>query len=154
MPRPGLEALRLCVHLTRDLKSRLIPAYFVNEIQREIFEGLTSSVSIPDLIEQFQRQGDDEAAHVLSQLVVDELGREYSADDVTAVVSQLIRSAVALELRNVDREVREGTIAPDVAMATIRDVKERVELLESPNGDIAEGDLRSWLVARSTTSLS
>jgi hypothetical protein len=57
-------------------------------------------------------------------------------------------------LRNVDREVREGTIAPDVAMATIRDVKERVELLKSPNGDIAEDDLRSWLVARSTTSLS
>ncbi len=154
MPRPGLEALRLCVHLAKDLKSRLIPAYFVNEIQREIFEGLKSSVSIPDLIDQFQRQGDDEAAHVLSQLVVDELGREYSADDVTAVVSQLIRSAVALELRNVDREVREGTIAPDVAMATIRDVKERVELLESLNGDIAEGDLRSWLLARSTTSLS
>jgi len=38
-------------------------------------------------------------------------------------------------------------------MATIRDVKERVALLDSDNGDIAEGDLRSWLIARSTTSL-
>lgn len=154
MPRPGLEALRLCVHLSSDLKSRLIPAYFVNDIQREIFEGLKSTTSIPDLIDQLQREGDDEAAHVLSQLVVDELGREYTADDVTAVVSQLIRSAVAQELRGVDREVREGTIAPDVAMATIRDVKERVGLLDSPNGDIAEGDLRSWLITRSATLLS
>jgi hypothetical protein len=142
------------MHLPGDLKNRLIPAYFVNDIQREIFGGLKSTTSTPELIAQFQRQGDDEAAHVLSQLVVDEVEREYTADDVTAVVSQLIRSAVALELRNVDREVREGTIAPDVAMATIRDVKERVELLDSPNGDIAEGDLRSWLVERSTTSLS
>ena len=153
MPRPGLEALRLCVHLKADLKTRLIPTYFVNDIQREIFEGLTTTPSIPELIDQLQRQGDHEAAHVLSQLVVDELDREYTASDVSAVVAQLIRSAVAEELRNVDREVRQGTIAPDVAMATMRDVKERVALLDSDNGDIAEGDLRSWLIARSTTSL-
>jgi len=70
------------------------------------------------------------------------------------VVSQLIRSAVNEELRNIERELREGAIAPDVAMATIRDVKERVELLGTPQGDIAESDLRGWLLERSPVSHS
>ena len=46
------------------------------------------------------RRGEEEAAHVLSQLAVDELDREYTVEDVTAVVSQLIRSAASpAELR-------------------------------------------------------
>jgi hypothetical protein len=68
---------------------------------------------------------------------------------VSAVISQLIRSAVNEELKNIERELRENAIAPDVAMATIRDVKERVELLGTPQGDVAESDLRSWLLGRS-----
>ncbi len=151
MPRPGLEALRLCVHFPGDVRDRLIAAYFVNDVQREIFEGLISGSPISEVIDRFERNGDDEAAQVLSQLVVDELDRDYTADDVTAVVSQLVRSAVAQELKNVDRELREGTIAPDLAMATIRDVKERVQLLGSAYGDVAEQDLRVWLLARTSS---
>ena len=45
-----------------------------------------------------------------------------------------------------------GEVAPDVAMATIRDVKARVELLESAHADVAESDLRDWLLARSTAT--
>jgi hypothetical protein len=36
-----------------------------------------------------------------------------------------------------------------VAIATIRDVKERVGLLETDQGLSAEKDLREWLVERS-----
>jgi len=152
MPRPGLEALRLCVHFPHDVKHRLIGAYFVNDVQREIFGGLETEQPISDVIDELQRHGDDAAAHVLSRLVVDELDREYTADDVTAVIAQLVRSAVSEELKNVDRELRQGRIAPDIAMATIRDVKERMELLGTNQGDQAEQDLRTWLQERASMS--
>jgi DNA primase len=154
MPRPGLEALRLCLHLPGDVKDRLIGAYFVNDIQREIFEGLTSGQPISEVIDELQRRGEEDAAQVLSQLVVDELDRTYTTEDVTAVVSQLVRGAVIEELKNIERELRESTITPDVAMATVRDVKERVELLESVHGDVAEQDLRVWLQLRTQVTPS
>jgi DNA primase len=154
MPRPGLEALRLRLHFAGEVKDRLISAYFVNDVQREIFEGLSLEVPLSDVIDQLQRRGEEDAAQVLSQLAVDELDREYTAEDVGAVISQLIRSAVNEELKNIERELRQNAIAPDVAMATIRDVKERVELLGTPQGDVAEKDLRSWLLERSPVSHS
>jgi DNA primase len=153
MPRPGLEALRLCVHFSGEVKDRLISAYFVNDVQREIFDGLVAGQVISDVIDQLQRRGEEDAAQVLSQLVVDELDREYTTEDVSAVISQLIRSAVGEELKNIERELRERAIAPDVAMATVRDVKERVNLLGTPQGDVAERDLRSWLLTRTPVSL-
>jgi hypothetical protein len=154
MPRPGLEALRLRLHFASEVKDRLIAAYFVNDVQREIFEGLSLEQPLSDVIDHLQRRGEEDAAQVLSQLAVDELDREYTAEDVSAVISQLIRSAVNAELKNIERELREDVIAPDVAMATIRDVKERVELLGTPQGDVAEKDLRSWLLERSPVSHS
>jgi DNA primase len=154
MPRPGLEALRLYVHLSGDVKDRLIGAYFVNDIQREIFDGLVTGSPISDVIDQLQRRGEEDAALVLGQLVVDELDRDYTSEDLSAVISQLIRSAVGEELKNVERELRDGAIAPDFAMATIRDVKERVELLGTPQGDVAEGDLRDWLLTRTPVTQS
>jgi DNA primase len=152
MPRPGLEALRLYLHFPREARERFIAQYFVNEIQREIFEGLATGSPVSEVIDALERSGEEEAASVLSQLVVDELDREYTSEDVTAVVSQLLRSAVGEGLRNVERELRDGTISPDVAMATIRDVKERVFLLETPHGEVAEKDLRSWLLTRSVST--
>jgi DNA primase len=154
MPRPGLEALRLCVHFSSDVKERLIVSYFVNDVQREIFEGLSSGQPLSDVIDQLQRRGEEDAAQVLSQLVVDELDRDYTSEDVSAVVSQLIRSAVGEELKNIERELRDGLITPDVADATIRDVKQRLELLGTSQGDVAERDLRSWLLTRIPVSLS
>jgi hypothetical protein len=142
------------VHLSGDVRDRLISAYFVNDVQREIFEGLVTGQPISDVIDQLQRRGEEDAALVLSQLVVDELDREYTSADVSAVVSQLIRSAVGEELRNVERELRDGVIAPDLAMATIRDVKERVELLGTAQGDVVERDLRDWLLTRSPVTQS
>ena len=34
-------------------------------------------------------------------------------------------------------------------MATIKDVKERVAMLETAHGEVAEKDLRNWLLSRS-----
>ena len=126
----------------------------MNEVQRDIFEGLSSGQPISDVIDQLQRRGEDDGAQVLSQLVVDELDRDYTSEDVSAVVSQLIRSAVGEELKNIERELRDEVITPDVAMATIRDVKERLELLGTSQGEVAERDLRSWLLTRTPVPLS
>jgi DNA primase len=148
LPRPGQEALRLRMHHPDETRGRFVAAYFVNEVQRVVFEGLESGRPTSEVIDEMERHGDDVAAHVMSQLVVDDVDREYSAADVTAVVAQLLRTAVALELREIERELREGVIAPDVAMATISDVKARVELLGSAHGEVAEADLRDWLLSR------
>ena len=154
MPRPGLEALRLRVHFPNDVKDRLVAAYFVNDVQREIFEGLSSDRSLSEVIDDLDRRGEEEAAHVLSQLAVDELDREYTIEDVTAVVSQLIRSAVNVELKNVARDLNDGTMTPEVADVTVRDVKERLVLLDSPSGHLAENELREWLVERTSSRSS
>jgi DNA primase len=154
MPRPGLEALRLRVHFPIDVKDRLVAAYFVNDVQREIFEGLSSDRTLSEVIDELDRRGEEEAAHVLSQLAVDELDREYTVEDVTAVVSQLIRSAVTVELKNVARDLNEGNMTPEVADVTVRDVKERLVLLESVSGRLAEDELREWLVERTSSRSS
>jgi DNA primase len=152
LPRPGLEALRLTIHFPHDVQDRFIAEYFVNEVQREIFQGLSTGQSVSEVVDHLRRQGDDDAADVLSELAVDELDREYTVDDVTAVVAQLLRAAVTRELREIERELRGGDIAPDVAMATITDVKERLALLDSPQAHAAEADLRAWLISRAVKS--
>jgi len=80
MPRPGLEALRLRVHFPSDVKERLIAPYFVNDVQREIFEGLSTDKSLTEVIDDLQRRGEEEASQILSQLAVDELDREYTLE--------------------------------------------------------------------------
>ena len=154
MPRPGLEALRLLIHGRELVEGRLVSALFVNEVQREIFEGVEDGRPISEVVDELFRLGEEVAGSVLSQLAVDELDREYGPADVSAVVSQLIRSAASLELKNIERELREGGMSPDVAMVTIRDVKERLSLLETVHGEVAEADLRAWLVERSTSTPS
>jgi DNA primase len=152
MPRPGYEALRLRYHSAGDVRERLVTAYFVNDIQRTVFEGLETGRPVSEIIDEMIRDGDDVAAHVLSQLVVDDLDREYSASDVTAVVAQLLRAAIPLELHSVEREMRDGSMSPQVAKATIDDVMARLDLLESAHSDVAEADLRDWLLSRSAAT--
>ncbi|NNN07686.1 MAG: DNA primase [Acidimicrobiaceae bacterium] len=152
LPRPGLEALRLTIHFSHDVQDRFIAEYFVNDVQREIFRGLSTGQSVSEVVDSLRRQGEEDAADVLSELAVDELDREYTVDDVTAVVAQLLRAAVAVQLREIERELRSGILAPDVAMATITDVKERLALLESVQAHGAEADLRAWLLLRAAAS--
>ena len=87
----------------------------------------------------------------MSELAVDELDREYNETDITAVVAQLLRAAVAAALKDVERDLRQGAIAPDVAMATIRDVKQRLDLFAGPQSAQIEADLRQWLMSRSVS---
>jgi len=154
LPRPGLEALRLYVHGPEATKERLIAPYFINEVQRDVFDALRTGQPLSELIDALERRGQEEAALVLSELAVEELDRSFAASDVTAVVAQLVRGAVREELRNLDRDMREGRVSPEVAMATTRDVKERVVLLEGPDGAVAEADLRQWLTERASLSTS
>ena len=150
-PRPGLEALRLKLHAPQLVQDRFIARYFVNGVQREIFVGLETGDSISNIVDALERQGDDESARLLSQMAVEEMARDYTEQDVTAVVSQLLRSAVAEELKNVERDLRSEKLAPDVTMVTVRDVKERLALLETDDGKAAERDLREWLLERASS---
>ncbi len=154
MPRPGLEALRLRVHFPHDVKGRLVSPYFINEVQREIFDGLSSDKTISEVVDELQRRGEEEASQILSQLAVDEMERDYTVEDVTAVVAQLIRGAVREEMKNVERDLREGRMTPDLADVTVRDVKERLGLLDGDRAEEAERDLRDWLVERSSARLT
>src|SRR5487761_2138115 len=148
MPRPGLQALRLAMHRPDEVAGRLVEAYFVDDDQRVAFAGLVTGRPVAEVIDELNRRGEEVAAQVLSELVVDDPDRDSPGVDVASVVSQLLRAAVPRELKEVAREMAEGAIAPDVANAIVTDVKERLALLDSAHGDVAEADLRDWLLAR------
>jgi DNA primase len=148
LPRPGLEALRLALFAPELVAGRLVEQFFVHPTQREIFVGIAKGLPLSQVIDQLERAGESEAARVLSELAVSELDRSYTHDDVSAVVSQLLRSAVAAAMKDIERDLRSGALSPDLAMATIRDVKQRLDLLQGPEAASSEVDLREWLVAR------
>ena len=148
MPRPGLQALRLAMHRPDEVAGRLVEAYFVDDDQRVAFAGLVTGRPVAEVIDELNRRGEEVAAQVLSELVVDDPDRDSPGVDVASVVSQLLRAAVPRELKEVAREMADGAIAPDVANAIVTDVKERLALLDSAHGDVAEADLRDWLLAR------
>ncbi len=145
-PRPGLEALRVCVH-TPERRERFVSAYFTDAHQRAAFEALGRASGLHDALDLLQREGEDAAAAILNALVVD----EPLADDAAAVrslVAQLLRSVVPGALRDLEHDLSAGLLDPMVAHATVRDVKERLALLDGPDGDSAEAELREWLVGR------
>ncbi|MDE3107116.1 MAG: DNA primase [Acidobacteriota bacterium] len=154
LPRPGQAALRMLVHAPARVRDRLTDAYFVNELQREVYRALAKGQSAASTIDLLEREGRAPAASLLARLVVDEMEDDPSAAEVTAVVALLVRAAVDDELRRLGRDLRESRVSPELAQSTIHDVKERLELLESVHGDVAERDLREWLVERARTATS
>ncbi len=154
LPRPGLEALRLMVHAPELVAERLIAPYFVHEVQREIYLSLGEGRSVASSIDVLERQGHDEAASVLAELVVDELDHDYSAIEVSAVLTQLIRAAVRAELTDLSRDLRASRVSPELELSTQRDVRERLELLDTVHAEAAERDLRAWLLERSSLASS
>ncbi len=146
LPRPGQEALRLWVHVARA-RDRFVPAYFVDPVQRRVFDALREADTPGEAIDRLAASGDDDAAGVLARVVVDEVGEE-SDEAVAAVVSQLIRHATRTALRELETQLRRGEITPDAANVTIRDVKERLEWLGTAEAGRAEEDLRDWLIDR------
>lgn len=154
LPRPGLEALRLLVHAPELVADRLIAPYFVHDIQREIYLALGEGRSVASSIDLLERQGHDEASAVLAELVVDELDHDYSALEVSAVLAQLIRAAVRSELADLSRDLRASRISPELELSTQRDVRERLDLLDTDHAEAAELDLRAWLLERSSLASS
>ena len=153
LPRPGLEALRLCVHFA-DLRPRFDASYFVHDVQRDAFAALLTGEAMSAVIERLDRQGLEEAARVLSEVVVDDPGPHPSDAAVAAVVAQLLRHASDVALHELERELRGGLVAPEVAVAVIRDVKVRLALLGTDQGASAEASLREWLTSRQATQLT
>ncbi len=153
LPRPGLEALRLCVHFA-DLRPRFDASYFVHDVQRDAFAALLTGEAMSAVIERLDRQGLEEAARVLSEVVVDDPGPHPSDAAVAAVVAQLLRHASDVALHDLERELRGGSVAPEVAVAVIRDVKVRLALLGTDQGASAEASLREWLTSRQATQLT
>ncbi len=148
LPRPALVALRLMIHRRAQVDERLVPAMFDGEVPREIFEALSQNRDVSAAVDTLGARGEAEAADLLARLVVDDLERVYEAPDVSAIVAQLLRAAAQRELRELERDLRSGVISPQEAHATVRDVKERLGALETDEGDLAEADLREWLVSR------
>ncbi len=147
LPRPGMEALRLCVHFP-DLRRRFDEAYFVHDVQRAAFVALTRDEPLATSIDRLESEGLDDAARVLSEVVVDDPGERPNDAAVAAVVAQLLRHAADHALREVEREMRGGLVSPEAAATIIRDVKERLLLLGTDHGEMAETNLRQWLVGR------
>lgn len=152
LPRPGQEALRLRLFFPDSVSDRLIAPYFVHDVQRLVFDGLASGKAVSQVIDDLTATGEHDAAAVLSELSVGELDRDYTTEDVSAVVSQLLRAAVAAALKDIERDLRAQTIDPLVAMATIRDVKQRLDLLSGPRGSRSEEELRDWLLSRQSAA--
>ena len=147
LPRPGLEALRLCVHFA-TLRTRFAEAYFANEVQRAAFVALVRDELVTTAITRLESEGSDDAAQVLGELVVDDPGALPTDASVDAVAAQLIRHAAEHALRQVERKMRDGHVSPDVAATVIRDVKERLLLLDTDRAAMAEATLREWLTGR------
>ena len=147
LPRPGIEALRLCVHFP-GVRSRFAEAYFANEVQRAAFAALVREEPVAAAITRLEQEGFDDAVRVLGELVVDEPGDAPEDAAVDAVVAQLLRHASQYALREVEREMRDGRVSPDVAASVIRDVKERLLLLGTDYAGLAEANLREWLAGR------
>ncbi|MGC8499024.1 MAG: DNA primase [Acidimicrobiales bacterium] len=143
-PRPGVAALRLCVH-EPSARAHFSAAYFVPAVQRRAFEVLIEEASVDAAIASLERQGQPEAADLLASAIVSELPAPPSAEMVAAVVTQLVRLAATAALRRLERQMRSGEITPERAGSVIRDVKARLEMLDTEQADAAVSSLRGWL---------
>jgi DNA primase len=147
--RPGRAALALMVHAPESVDGRFEPAYFLDPDQRLAFEALSGGALVPEAVDALERRGEPAAAQLVREVAVEEIGDALLADrEITAVSAQLVRAAAAAALKEVDRDLRSGTVTPASALAVIRDVKLRLAELEGPSGAAAEADLRTWLVGR------
>ncbi len=143
-PRPGVAALRLCV-LEPSARTHFSAAYFVPAAQRRAFEALTTTTSVDAAITSLESAGEAEAADLLSSAVVSELPAAPTDEMVSAVVAQLIRLAATAALRRLERRMRSGEISPEHAGTVIRDVKARLEMLDTVQAAAAVSSLRVWL---------
>jgi hypothetical protein len=129
-------------------RRRLTPALFVDPSQRRAFEQVGDGTSVSSAIDALRGAGEFSAAAILSLVSVDFADRPYEERDIDEVVTQLVRAATADALRNLERDLRAGTLTPDVVVSMVRDVKERLAQLETAERDGALGELIAWLDQR------
>ena len=70
---------------------------------------------------------------------------EESAID--ELVAQLLRSATQEALNDINRHIRDGSITAESGLTVIRDVRQRLEHLGTPQQIDVEEDLRLWLAS-------
>ncbi len=145
--RSGITALQLAVHAPESVEGRVVAAYFVDADQRSAFEALADGRLTVDAIEILESRGEDAAAQILQQVLVDEFSENDTNDHVVqGVVAQLLRAAVAVALRDIERELRSGAVTAESALAVIKDVKNRLTELDGDQATASEKELREWLV--------
>jgi DNA primase len=155
LSRPGVAALKLTIDYRTLALARLVPEYFVDTVQRDAFEALLVNESVSQAANELLTRGDAEAAELLQQLATQEpLELSSESQYISDVTAQLVRSASRSALLDLERNLRSGESSAENVMTTIRDVRDRLEKLDSDEAEIAENELREWLQSLETVSES
>jgi DNA primase len=149
--KPGVEALRRVIHDPDSVAGRLAPSMFADGVQRTAFEMLATGELVVHVIDALQRRGDEWAATLVSILAVEGTNVSESPEVdqviVDGLVAQLLRSASHEALQRVQRDIRDGSITAESGLQAIRDVRQRLDLLGTPQQASVEEELRGWLEA-------
>ena len=150
-----MAALKLTIDYRTLALARLVPEYFVDTVQRDAFEALLVNESVSQAANELLTRGDAEAAELLQQLATQEpLELSSESQYISDVTAQLVRSASRSALLDLERNLRSGESSAENVMTTIRDVRDRLEKLDSDEAEIAENELREWLQSLETVSES
>jgi DNA primase len=145
--RSGVTAIQYAVHAPEVIDDRFALALFADPVQRMVFEVLADGRLSVEAIELLQERDEIAAANLLSQIVVDDFDVEDALDErVTSVIHQLVRSAANDALREVERDLRLGSITPDSALTLIKEVKAHLADLDGAHAAHSEAELRAWLI--------
>jgi DNA primase len=144
LDRPGLEALRIAVHMPELVIDRVEPFFFLDPDQRRAFEALLDSTSLPDAIERAPAP----AAALLRRVAVEEPLIDADSDDdpIAPVVAQLLRGAVRHGLVDLQADLRRGSIDVGEGSRQVAAVHAALESLDDPDAvSEAEATLVGWL---------
>jgi DNA primase len=145
--RPGLEALRIAVHYPELVVNRLEPFFFLDSDQRGAFEALLSSTSLAEAIESSSTR----ASALLRRVAVEEpmIDPESEIDQVSPVISQLLRGAARKALVDLQADLRQGSVEVAEGSRQVALAHAALEELDDPDsGSAAEATLVAWLSSR------
>jgi DNA primase len=145
--RPGLEALRIAVHLPELVVDRLEPFLFLDPDQRAAFEALLAATSLTDAIEH----ASPAAAALLRRVAVEEplVDPASKVDPITPVLAQLLRGVVRHELVVLQADLRRGNLEVSEGDRQVATVHAALEMLDDPEAQAdAEATLVGWLRGR------
>ena len=148
--RPGVEAIRRLLRDPDLIGGRLVPAMFLDTVQRTAFEALDSGELLVTVLADLERRGEEWPVMLLSMLSVEDhsvstLTPSAEESAIDELVAQLLRAAAQEALNDINRQIRDGSITAESGLSVIRDVRQRLELLGTPSQLDVEEDLRLWL---------